>query len=281
MLDIIHHAETQDLEAVVMSLDFVKCFDKCSFFILHGSLDYFEFGNIVKDWTRILYDDFAVKIQNNGNFSSSIPIHKGVHQGGCCSSVYFLVIAEILAIALRSNEEIEGITVRDIRNLLNQFADDMDIFTICNERSIRGIFDELNSFHLQSGFTVSYEKTTLYRIGSLRHSCAELYSMSDYSWSNQDISVLGVTISHENIVEKNYESIIAKVKAVLNSWYNRGLSLFGKIQVVNTLVASLFVYKMMVLPTIPEKICKTIDCIIRDYLWQGRKAKIAFRTLQI
>ena len=34
-----------------------------------------------------------------------------------------------------------------------------------------------------------------------------------------------------------------KVRSILNSWKNRGLSLLGKVQVVNSLVASLFVYK--------------------------------------
>ena len=130
MLDIIHQAAKEDLEAVVLSLDFVKCFDKCSFSILHGSLEFFGFGNIVKEWTRILYNNFTVQIQNNGNFSEAIPINKGVHQGGCCSSVYFLVIAEILALSLRSNTEIEGVNIHTIRNLLNQFADDMDIFSM-------------------------------------------------------------------------------------------------------------------------------------------------------
>ena len=44
MLDIMHLAEKEDLEAVILSLDFVKCFDKCSFSILHGSLNFFDFG---------------------------------------------------------------------------------------------------------------------------------------------------------------------------------------------------------------------------------------------
>ena len=162
MLDIIHEAQVEDLEAVVLSLDFVKCFDKCSFSILHGSLDFFGFGGIVRDWTQILYKHYSVKIQNNGHFSEKIDIKKGVHQGGCCSSIYFLVIAEILAIALRGNEQIEGLTVRDIRNLLNQFADDMDIFSYASKESIQAIFNELESFRLQSGFMLSYEKTTLY-----------------------------------------------------------------------------------------------------------------------
>ena len=82
MLDIMSHVQTQDLEAVVLSLDFVKCFDKCSFSILYGSLKYFGFGETVKKWTEILYKDFSVKIQNNGYFSETIPIEKGVHQGG-------------------------------------------------------------------------------------------------------------------------------------------------------------------------------------------------------
>ena len=280
MLDIMHYAEKEDLEAVVLSLDFVKCFDKCSFTILFGSLDFFGFGEVVKKWTEILYKDFSVKIQNNGHFSDSISIQKGVHQGGCCSSVYFLVIAEILALSLRKNENIEGITIREIRNLLNQFADDMDICSICNKRSLKAIFEELDKFRLQSGFTVSYDKTTLYRIGSLRHSDAQKYGMDQYAWSNKDISVLGVTISHEDIVEKNFESIVEKTKRVLNAWYNRNLSLIGKIQIVNTLVASLYVYKMMVLPTMTKNMFKKIDNIIREYIWAGKKSKIAFSILQ-
>ena len=51
-------------------------------------------------------------------------------------------------------------------------------------------------------------------------------------------------------------------------------------QVVNALVASLFVYKMMVLPTIPTAVVKTVENQIREYLWGGKKAKIALHILQ-
>ena len=280
MLDIIEEAKKEDLEALVLSLDFVKCFDKCSFSILHGSLDFFGFGEIIKEWTKILYTDFTVKIQNNRHFSKDIQIQKGVHQGGCCSSIYFLVIAEILALSLRNREDIEGVTIKDIKNLLNQFADDMDIFSLAKQASLRAILQELEDFRKQSGFTMSYEKTTLYRIGSLRHSNAQLYNLSQLAWSNQDITVLGVKITHEDLISKNYCDLIEKARSTLNSWYNRDLSLLGKVQVVNTLVASLFVYKMMVLPSIPSNIVKCLDNIIRDYIWKGKKSKINYKTLQ-
>ena len=175
---------------------------------------------------------------------------------------------------------IDGISIRDIRNLLNQFADDMDVFSMANEQSIKVIFSELEGFRRQSGFTVSYDKTTLYRIGSLRFSDAQMYDMNQVVWSNQDIKVLGITIAHQDIVHKNYDLVEEQVHQILSDWKNRGLSLLGKVQVVNSLVASLFVYKMMVLPQIPKNVIKRVDNEIRRFLWNGKKAKIAYPILQ-
>ena len=269
LLDIMEYVKENDIDAVVLSLDFVKCFDKCSFSILHGSLEFFQFGNVVKEWTKILYDDFKVKIQNNGYFSDYIDIKKGVHQGGCCSSIYFLVIAEILAMALRDNGDIQGITIQQVTNLLNQFADDTDVFSLGEEKSIRAIFEELENFRTQSGFTISYDKTVLYRIGSLRHSRAQMYNIDQVAWSNEDITVLGVCVSHQNMLEKNYAKILYKVKQVMANWENRNLTLTGKVLVVNTLVASLFVYHMMVMLTIPTTMLKNVENEIRAYIWGG------------
>ena len=151
---------------------------------------------------------------------------------------------------------------------------------MCNERSLRSIQQELEKFKSQSGFTVSYGKTTIYRIGSLRHSCAQMYNFDTFAWSNQDITVLGVTIAHEDLVGKNYGGMIEKAKNTLFSWNNRGLSLIGKVQVVNTLIASLFVYKMMVLPIIPKGIVKSLENVVREFLWDGKTAKIAYDILQ-
>ena len=155
------------------------------------------------------------------------------------------------------------------------------IFSPCAlKNSIEQIFYEINQFHLHSGFELSYEKTTMYRIGSLRFSSAEMYDQSQVAWSNQDINVLGVQVAHGDIVQKNYNSMPKKIKSILDSWRHRGLSLLGKIQVVNALIASLFVYKMMVLPLLSEIFIKNIENIIRNFIWNGKKAKITLSILQ-
>ena len=120
----------------------------------------------------------------------------------------------------------------------------------------------------------------MYRIGSLRYSDAQMYNISEYAWSNRDITVLGITISHDDLNTKNYDALPRKVDDILGSWQNRGLSLIGKVQVVNTLIASLFVYKMMVLPSIPIATVKSVDNKIRNFLWNGKKSKIAYNILQ-
>ena len=49
---------------------------------------------------------------------------------------------------------------------------------------------------------------------------------------------------------------------------------------VNSLIASLFVYKMMVLPLMPKDIVKNLENVIREFIWDGKKAKIAYAVLQ-
>ena len=75
-------------------------------------------------------------------------------------------------------------------------------------------------------------------------------------------------------VDGNYIPVIDNLEKVLGSWYNRSLSLSGKILVLNTLGESLFVYKLTVLPNMSETLCKHVDAIVNNYLWAGKRSKI-------
>ena len=60
----------------------------------------------------------------------------------------------------------------------------------------------------------------------------------------------------------------------------RDLSLMGKIQVINALVGSLFMYKMTVLPNVPDKVIQRVESIIKDFIWNGKRAKIKFEMFK-
>ena len=224
--------------------------------------------------------DFLL-VQHNSYFSNKININRGVHQGGPNSSFLFLHCVEILAIKLRSDSRIEGIPVEDITYLFDQFADDMDAYLQEDPQSMLALFENLDWFHDISGFCINYDKTSVYRIGSLCDTNAMYYVEKYLVWTNDLVNILGIWVTHHNnIMELNYDPLLEKTKNILNTWSKRNLSLAGKILIINTLVVSLFVYKMYVLPKIPHKYLKKLMDIIVKFLWNNGRSKISLSILQ-
>ena len=82
------------------------------------------------------------------------------------------------------------------------------------------------------------------------------------------------------VMLRNYTQMLPLIKARLQLWTNRSLSLYGKVCVVNTLIASLLIHKMTVLETIPENIIKAIEAQISGFIWNHRRPKISMSALQ-
>ena len=196
---------------------------------------------------------------------------------------YFLIIAEVLAIQLRNNDcNIQGIEVNEIMKLFGQYADDADLYLLGNAESITNMFKILDNFCRCTGFKINCNKTTLYQFGSIIKSNAEMYTNEKVQWAKESINILRVDIikDQSQICQLNYRELIVKSKAICNSWQNRNISLIGKVLIINTLIASLFVYKMSVLPIIPVNVCKQMDQMICEFIWNGKKPKIPMEILQ-
>ena len=281
IFELITHSEKENIEAIILSLDFMKCFDRIEFCALIGSLEFFNFSTYLIEWTKILYNNFRINIQNNGHFSNRITVSRGVHQGGPCSSLYFLICAETLALMLRENKQIEGIPVQEILNLLGQYADDADVFLKNDQTSLNSVFQTLEEFRLLSGFSLNYDKTTILRIGSLRNTDSTLLTQKTVSWTNEPINILGVWVScdTDSIVERNYTELLQKANAVLSKWEHKTMSLMAKVLVVNSLIVSLFGYRMMALPMFSDRFYGRFKSLITSFIWNGRRAKIAYKFL--
>ena len=282
VFDIIKHANDHKINAVICSVDFEKCFDKIEFTAIEGALRFFGYGEQMIHMVKTTFYNFSVVVQNNGFFSKTIKLERGVHQGGPISSYLFLICAEVLAIMLRENPGIKRIPVNEIICLLNQFADDTYTFLLADKECVKSFFLTLEKFRAISGFTVNYEKTSLYHIGSLWDTQARYYVEKNLHWTNDPMNILGVMVDHDldKTIRLNYEKVLIQAQSILMSWSARKLSLCGKVTVVNVLVASLFVYKMMVLPTIPTKYISELNHMIREFIWDKKKPKISLKTLQ-
>ena len=54
----------------------------------------------------------------------------------------------------------------------------------------------------------------------------------------------------------------------------------SKVIIINSLIGSLFVYKMNILPRLPKLEIPEIETQIRTFLWKGGTPKIALKQLQ-
>lgn len=68
------------------------------------------------------------------------------------------------------------------------------------------------------------------------------------------------------------------MKRTCNLWHNRSLSLKGKVTVYNTLIVSLLQYVIANTHT-PTRVCEEVKEIAREFLWSGRRSKIAYNLL--
>ena len=94
LYDIMLLSEERDEANIILSCDFVKCFDRCEFECITKSMQYFKIPDILVRWVRMLYEDFTIRIQQNGYFSDNISVTRSIHQGGCCSAELFIICAE-------------------------------------------------------------------------------------------------------------------------------------------------------------------------------------------
>ena len=122
----------------------------------------------------------------------------------------------------------------------------------------------------------------MYRLGSLRNSNTRFYTKRKLQWTNDPIKVLGVTLSNDKseLIKFNLDSLIQKSQAILKMWTPRGLSLYGKISVINTLIISMFTYRLSVILALPVSYLEVLNKMFADFIWSGSKAKIKLRVLQ-
>ena len=284
IFDIIHATEQDDVPGIILQADIQKAFDRVEMNAIVGTLEYMGFATYIIEWINILYDNFTIKVQNNGYLSEEIAVQRSVHQGGPCSAAIFVCVIEMLSIRLKEDQEIKGLYIKDIENLINQFADDTDLaLDAQDDDSFKKALEKIEELHQTTGLKLNYDKMNVYRIGSLRNSNARFYSEKRLHWTNEPINVLGVDVSTDikQAIDLNYSRIVKKAINVLNKWRRQKLSLLGKISIVNTLVSLLFTYAMSVLPNIPEKVVKIIEKEVSNYLWNGSKPKIPMYVLQM
>ena len=281
-MEVVARTRSRKEQAVIMIIDFEKCFDMVAHDSIYEVLKFFNFGPGFTRWLSLLYSDFWLCTQNNGYTSHYFKKTRGVNQGCNASPLVYLLCSEIMALLFKSDSRIRGITVNDVINILSQFADDTSLYLTYDRSTLEATFEILQKVEAQLGLKISYDKTKVYRVGSLTGANARMYTAKEVAWVNEPIHTLGVSINCDGSEsDENFQSIVHKLHKVVGKWHNRKLTLHGKVQIINALMGSLFVYKCNTMLHMNVKQIKEIEGIFRHYLWNGKKDKIPLWVLQL
>lgn len=271
-LDLINYAEINQIPAVIMQMDCEKAFDRLEWDIIWAALQFFNFGEKFIQYVKCLFEGAMCCVINGGRKSELIYPTRSVRQGCSTSPFLFILVYELVAIKIRENHRIRGIEVNGCEQKISQFADDMTLFLLFEEVTFREVVKVMDYFYQVAGIKVNYDKTTVYRIGSLKNSNAKLYTGKPFYWTNNPITILGIIVTHneQELATINMVPTFEKIQNILRMWSGRNLSLTGRVTVVNNLISSLFIHKLIVLGDIHIMFYEEYNRLVKEFLWTGK-----------
>ena len=265
ILDIIAHTESLQLPGVLLFIDFEKAFDSIEHEFLYKALECFNFGPSFIKWIQTFYNNLSSCVLNNGFFSSPFQLERGVRQGDPLSPYLFLIAIEIMAISIRTNENIEGIKIGEDETRSLLYADDMTA-TLANISSVEKVLQILNDFEKCSGLKLNLSKTKAMWVGKNKNS---LETPLGLEWCI-GVKTLGIHFScdQEQVMKQNFQDRLNEVQKMINLWKLRGLSLFGKVTIIKSFLIPKLLYVSSIIETPPE-IIKQMERMIYKFLWKG------------
>ena len=231
--DIMHYLESNNIQGLLMLIDFEKAFDSVSWSFLYSVLDFFEFGPSFKTWIKTFNFNIHAYILQMGFLSDSFIIERGCRQGDPISPYLFLLCAQVLFLMIVNNKKVRGITVNEHSFKISQFADDTTLILDGSKESLLAAMNTLEIFGNISGLKLNTEKTKLVWLGEKRHSQDKIETNYSLEWNVTEFRLLGVTFSVDlnNMSKLNFDPLIEKINKILNQWRRRSLTPLGKITV--------------------------------------------------
>ena len=149
-----------------------------------------------------------------------------------------------------------------------------------SKESLEACLQKEDNVHALSGLKVKEKKTEALWIGSKTGSSEVLLAQRNFKSPKHKAKALGVwfSVKPEEMITLNYEEKVEEIKNLLSCWSYRRLTLFGKIAVLKSLVASQLVYVLSPLP-LNENPITEVNKLFYTFLWNGKGDKIKRDTM--
>ena len=274
--DIMCHAETVNIDGLLMLIDFEKAFDSVSWKFMYKVFNYFGFGSDIIKWIKIFNTDISATILQMGVLSNFFPIKRGCKQGDPIASIEFIICVQILHSMIMNNVDIKGISYKNAEFKLSQFADDTTIFLDGSQNSLQGALNTIEVFGSYSGLKMNTSKTKLIWIGRKKYSKDKLHVSEKLEWGDIQFILLGITfhVDLNKMPSINYQNARLEILKIIEMWNKRYLTPIGKITIIKTYLLSKLNHLFMSIPSPNDAFYKDINNIFYKFIWDNKPDKV-------
>ena len=273
-------AASEKHPSAILSLDAEKAFDRVEWSFLLAVLKHFGFGPSFIHMVQTLYIDPSARVQTGHPGASDFFLTRGTRQGCPLSPALFALSLEPLALALRQNNVVTPVQIRNRAHYISLYADDILLYLTDITNSLPKVLNLFHTFGSFSGYKINWSKSILMPL----HLIPTNLNLPNFpvSIQPQGFTYLGITIKPtiSQIIKDNFYSVLIKVKKDFHMWSSLNCGLFGRISTIkmNILPRITFLFSMLPLPP-PTTFFKDLESLCRNFIWKGKRARISLSTL--
>ena len=193
--DIMSYTENNNIDGLLMLIDFEKAFDSISWKFMYHTLYKFGFTQKFIKWIKLFNTNIKASILQFGFLSDFFSIERGCKQGDPLAPYLFLLCAQILCLLISQNRLIKGIIIGSTNFKITQFADDTTLILDGSESSLVAALNTLEIFGTVSGLKMNTSKSKMIWIGRKKYCKEKFKYMEHLDWSSEEFNLLGLDFS--------------------------------------------------------------------------------------
>ena len=230
---------------------------------------------------------FSVKVngESNGYFSSA----RGIRQGDLISPFLFVILMDVLSELLNTVGVDSNFKFQNSMKLMKLnhlcFDDDLILFCKGDKKSIMLMMKAVSVFEDYSVLKINMGKRNFY--ASNISSDLSSWIVSEYAipLGNLPTKFLGVPLIADGLHAIYCQPLILKISSRIESWANKFLSFFGRLQLIIYVLFSVQNHWLAHF-IIPMGVLKIIQRRLAHFLWNGHdnrrtKAKVSWHTVTL